>query len=68
MALWLIARHGIEAAACRTRLGRIIPAMLAGLSLASWALILVSVGAGLAIEIAFLRAHRDRPRGEEHLR
>jgi hypothetical protein len=31
--------------------------MLAGLSLASWALILVAVGAGLAIEIAFLRAH-----------
>jgi len=31
--------------------------MIAGLSLASWALILVAVGAGLAIEIAFLCAH-----------
>jgi hypothetical protein len=34
--------------------------MLAGLSLAAWALILASVGTGLAIEIAFLRAHRPR--------
>jgi hypothetical protein len=37
-----------------------------GLSLASWALILVAVGAGPAIEIAFLRAHargsRDQSR------
>ncbi|MEX2273695.1 MAG: hypothetical protein WD690_19670, partial [Vicinamibacterales bacterium] len=33
--------------------------MIAGLSLASWALIVISFGAGLAIEIAFLRAHRD---------
>jgi hypothetical protein len=31
--------------------------MLAGLSLASWALILVAIGAGLAIELVFLRAH-----------
>jgi hypothetical protein len=34
--------------------------MIAGLPAASWVLIFVAVGAGLAIEIAFLRAHRDR--------
>jgi len=34
--------------------------MLAGLSLASWALILAAVGAGLAIEAAFLYAQGDR--------
>jgi hypothetical protein len=45
----------------RGPLAHIIPAMLAGLSVASWALILVAIGAGLAIEIAFLRAHRGRP-------
>jgi hypothetical protein len=33
--------------------------MIAGLSLASWALIVVAIGAGLAIEVAFLRAHHD---------
>jgi hypothetical protein len=39
--------------------------VIAGLSLASWALILVAVGAGLAIEIVFLRAHRDHGSGED---
>jgi hypothetical protein len=33
--------------------------MIAGLSLATWALILLAVGAGLALELVFLRAHRD---------
>lgn len=32
--------------------------MIAGLPLSSWLLIVASVGAGLAIEIAFYRAHR----------
>jgi hypothetical protein len=49
-------------------LTHIIPAMLAGLSVASWTLILMSVGAGLAIEIAFFRAHRGRPPSEGHRR
>jgi hypothetical protein len=34
--------------------------MIAGLPAASWVLIVVAVGAGLAIEIAFLRAQRRR--------
>ena len=34
--------------------------MIAGLPLSSWLLIVASVGAGLAIEIAFYRAHRRR--------
>ena len=32
--------------------------LLAGLPLSSWLLIVASVGAGLAIELAFYRAHR----------
>ncbi|HEX6324198.1 MAG TPA: hypothetical protein VFZ36_10775 [Vicinamibacterales bacterium] len=39
--------------------------MIAGLPAASWLLILVSVGAGLAIEIAFLRAQRRRAPRED---
>ncbi|CAN5679788.1 hypothetical protein BH23GEM10_BH23GEM10_15030 [soil metagenome] len=32
--------------------------MIAGLPVESWLLMIVAVGAGLVIEIAFLRAHR----------
>lgn len=32
--------------------------MIAGLPLASWALLLVAVGLGLGLELAYLRAHR----------
>lgn len=32
--------------------------MIAGLSVAAWLLIAASIGAGLAIEIAFYLAHR----------
>jgi hypothetical protein len=41
--------------------------VIAGLSIPSWLLILAAVGAGLAIELFFLRAQRRRaPRdGEE---
>jgi hypothetical protein len=40
--------------------------VIAGLSFGAWLLILISVGAGLAIEIAFLRAHRgERPGHDE---
>jgi hypothetical protein len=35
--------------------------MIAGLPAATWLLMLAAVGAGLVIEIAFLRAHRRRP-------
>ncbi|HUH13300.1 MAG TPA: hypothetical protein VMK65_09325 [Longimicrobiales bacterium] len=41
--------------------------MIAGLPLASWALILVAVGAGLAIELAFFRAHRGGEAGPREL-
>jgi hypothetical protein len=42
--------------------------MIAGLSLAAWALVVLSVGAGLAIEFAFLRAHRDQDAGKRRPR
>jgi hypothetical protein len=42
--------------------------MIAGLSLAAWALVVLSVGAGLAIEFAFLRAHRDHDAGKRRPR
>jgi hypothetical protein len=35
--------------------------VIAGLPAASWLLIVVAVGAGLAIELMFLRAHRRAP-------
>lgn len=36
--------------------------MIFGLPLDAWALLAVAVGAGLALELAFLRALRGRPR------
>ena len=42
--------------------------VLAGLPLSSWLLIVASVGAGFAVEIAFYRAHRVRAvRDEERV-
>ena len=35
--------------------------MIAGLPLASWALLLLAVGLGLGLELAHLRAHRGSP-------
>jgi hypothetical protein len=65
---WATSSAGTGGHAERARLHplpHIIPAMLAGLSLASWTLILLAVGAGLAIELVFLRAHRgERPSGD----
>jgi hypothetical protein len=38
---------------------------VAGLPLATWLLMLVAVGAGLAIELTFFRAHRRDRRGDD---
>ncbi len=37
--------------------------MILGLPLDSWLLMIVAVGAGLVIEVAFLRARRGGPEG-----
>lgn len=44
--------------------------IVAGLPIESWLLVVASVGIGLAIEIAFFRAHRraERRRGPGNLR
>jgi hypothetical protein len=40
--------------------------MIAGLPLATWLLMIAATGAGLAIELAFFRAHRrDRRQHDE---
>lgn len=39
--------------------------MIAGLPVESWLLMIVAVGAGLVIEVAFLRAHRNDDDGRD---